>query len=198
MLVALEDSSSGQAVVILIFIGLITFIWIKSFKLTFSGNTVSYRTLFGATKSIDLVEIKKAYTEVGGRTKKGKFKPMICLSLEPKSSQQEPIYINLKVFGQNELVDFLDVLDSELKKLGNPGLPGKRVQIFGKKGILAETQGQRDKKIRHKNIKQILVVIIIGILIIFIIAFVRGLSKDRDRGVRLRISKVIDIERELK
>ena len=160
-------------VILLSGIWLLIFFWIKAFKLSFSSadSTISYRTLFGGVKCMSMSDIHSAKIIVG-EYKTG-FEPLAQLVLQSKANG-EKIKINLKVFSAKDIADLLRTLDLHLKALGNPGLPQKGGNIFGKKGIATNA----DKKTTGKNEPQPVIYYIIGgALLVFVISLLRGLLR---------------------
>lgn len=104
-------------------ISALTLLWIRAYRIIFDGRTITYRTLFGGTKSIELASITSARTEVGTKDRLG---PMFRLVLEGSGASGEPpIVINMKPFKREDLQRLSKIL--EPKMVGHP-----RLQIFGK------------------------------------------------------------------
>jgi hypothetical protein len=77
--------------------GILVFVlgWVATFRICISGNILSYRSLFGGTRTIQLGEIESAEIKIG---MKEKFGPFYKLILWPEASiGRRPIVINMKV-----------------------------------------------------------------------------------------------------
>ncbi len=91
----------------------LSFSWINRFRIILSEESLSYRTLFGGTVSLNLVDIKKAYLTCGWRNYSDQVccQPLFALVIEPKpSTPSREILINAKMFSQKDLQRVMDYL----------------------------------------------------------------------------------------
>jgi hypothetical protein len=88
------------------------FYWVRSFEISISGNTLSYRSFLGRTRMLRLNEIEKAEIRIDADTR-----PVwkLILWTEP-TSQKEAIVINMKVFSKADLNRVFDFLGPKLKE----------------------------------------------------------------------------------
>jgi len=95
---------------------LFVFVWIGSFQITVSGSRLSYRTLFGGTRTLLLSEVASAETQLGT----GKlFGPFHRLVITPKDSSR-PMAVNMKIFEKSDLQQLLTILGDRVA--GKPKL----------------------------------------------------------------------------
>ena len=86
-------------------------LWARAFRLTIAGEVLSYRSLFGGTRSIRLADVETAETKLAPL----KY-PVTQLIVTPKAATgQPPIIINMKVFSKQDLHRVFDVLGPRLK-----------------------------------------------------------------------------------
>ena len=105
-------------------------LWIHSFELVFSDDTVSYKTLFGGTRSFRIADIETAAIKMNFEQRGS---GLITLVLQPRPGvDQPPLYINLKPFKAHELSAFFGLLNARLRALGRPEVqrPSKKVDRF--------------------------------------------------------------------
>ncbi len=77
---------------------------------------LSYTTLFGGTRTVELCDIESVRTEIGPQKL---FGPFCRLVIEPASlSGKRPILINMKVFSAKDLQTLFGILGEKTK--GNP------------------------------------------------------------------------------
>lgn len=82
----------------------LTFLWVHAFEVLLTSDSISYRTLWRGTRTLRLIDIERAAVETGGTEEGDRSRPMIRLALYPTAeSGQDPIDINLKVFGLPEI-----------------------------------------------------------------------------------------------
>jgi hypothetical protein len=112
--IAISTMRNGQSVhnslVIALFslLFLLVVAWIKKFRVLIRDSMVSYTTLFGGTRELNLSDIKSARTEIGPQKLLG---PFYRLVLEPvASSGKPPLVINMKVFSKKDLQLVIAVL----------------------------------------------------------------------------------------
>ncbi|NDY43506.1 hypothetical protein G3N55_11740 [Dissulfurirhabdus thermomarina] len=87
-------------------------LWLASFELTLTHDTVVYRSLFGGKASLPVEEISKVNIMIGCFSFADRFNPTSRLVIEPnQSSGRKPIVINIKPFSQKAVKDFLSSLD---------------------------------------------------------------------------------------
>lgn len=88
-------------------------LWIGCFRISIRRNTLSYRSLFGGTKTLGWNEIERS--EIKVNTTKA-FAPVWQLALWPEPiTQKKPIVINMKVFSKADLNRVFDFLGPKLK-----------------------------------------------------------------------------------
>jgi hypothetical protein len=88
-------------------------VWIASFRLTVDDRELTYQSLFGGKKAIALADISEAKIAVG---MKDAFGPFFRLTLyPPHESMSQPIVINLKVFGREDLKELFAVLGLKIE-----------------------------------------------------------------------------------
>ncbi len=78
---------------------LLSIVWVWAFRLVIADGVISYRSLFGRTRSISLTDVEKAATELNLRSR---FRPPMQL-------------INMKVFSREDLGRVFDFLGPKLK-----------------------------------------------------------------------------------
>lgn len=89
----------------------LVWLWLGRFQIVLSDDILSYRTLFGGTRSIPLSEIERAEIEAGWSTYWDRFRPMVRLAIIPHaSSENRPLDINVKVFCRQDIDRVLDFL----------------------------------------------------------------------------------------
>jgi hypothetical protein len=80
--------------------------WLWSFQLAIVDDVLTYRTLFGGTRSIALPDIQVAKTAFT-IARRG---PFARLALQPKDKTHDPLVINMKVFCSKDLQTLFDLL----------------------------------------------------------------------------------------
>lgn len=116
VLASFKSSSCLKPIYLFSLAFLLFIIWLSFFKVTVTEEVISYRTLFGGTKSIRFDEIQKVQILFGWFKYSDRFKPMRRIAIEPIDSQRKIIYINMKVFSIKELNKLFDIME---KKLGD-------------------------------------------------------------------------------
>ena len=107
-----QAKGAWQMLVMLGSILVFILLWVGSFRISVAGNTVSYRSLLGGTRSLQSSEIEKAEIKID-RTEK--FGPVYRLILWPESfALKKPIVINMKVFSKADLTRLFDFLGPKL------------------------------------------------------------------------------------
>jgi hypothetical protein len=107
---------------------LLAFLWISRFEILVSDSQLSYRTLFGGTRSLQLSQIESARTEIAlGRL----LGPLYRLIITPEDGTTV-VVINMKIFSRNDLQKLFAILHS--KVAGD-------VQL----SIFSKTPGQRER-----------------------------------------------------
>ena len=92
---------------------LLSIVWVWAFRLVIADGVISYRSLFGRTRSISLADVEKAATELNLRSR---FRPPMQLIIYPaKATGKQPIRINMKVFSREDLGRVFDFLGPKLK-----------------------------------------------------------------------------------
>jgi len=107
---------SGNAQLCLIIAALFTvfIFWIKSYKIVFRENKLSYKSVFSEEASIKLSEIKRAKYKAYGSTyyeTRHKLYPKIFLYPSARGKENS-IEITLSVFNKDDLQKLYDLLDS--------------------------------------------------------------------------------------
>jgi hypothetical protein len=86
-------------------------VWLLSFTLTLSGDTLEYRSLFGGVRRLRLVDIESSTIQIGQYKYGDRFRPPIRLCIKPKRhAGQRPFDINMKVFEARPLKELLEIL----------------------------------------------------------------------------------------
>ena len=87
--------------------------WVGLFRITIFGNTISYRSLLGGTRTLLLDEIRNAEIKIAATEK---FGPVYRLILWPESfTEKKSIVINMKVFSKTDLNRVFDFLGPKLQ-----------------------------------------------------------------------------------
>lgn len=112
-IVSWKTSSSLAVFALLILVMVFCFTWIAAFKLVLANGVLSYRTLFGGTRSIPLSEIERAEGAIGYDKYSDRLKPPIRLVIQPSSSsRQKAIHVNLKVLRRQDVLRVIKALES--------------------------------------------------------------------------------------
>lgn len=115
VLVAIATIKSPQSWSVVVIVGLVAAgcgVWIRSFRLVVSDETLVYRSLFGGTRSIQLSEIGKAETKLASSDALG---PFMQLRIIPKHGlRRRPIVVNMKVFSRNDLRALFEILGPKM------------------------------------------------------------------------------------
>jgi hypothetical protein len=98
--------------VMLVFPALIVlaFLWVSRFQILVSDSQLSYRTLFGGTRSLQLSQIVSARTEISPGRLLGPFYRLI---ITPKDGTPL-IVINMKIFSRNDLQELFAILHGKV------------------------------------------------------------------------------------
>jgi hypothetical protein len=98
--------------VMLVFPALIVlvFLWVSRFRILVSDSQLSYRTLFGGTRSLQLSQIVSARTEIGAGRSLGPFYRLI---ITPKDGTS-PMVINMKIFSRTDLQKLFAILHDKV------------------------------------------------------------------------------------
>lgn len=107
-----DSKDAWQMISVLGCILLFILLWVGSFRISILGDTISYNSLWGGTRSLHLSEIEKAQIKIDAAEKFGAFYRLI---LWPESSALSPIVINMKVFGKPDLNRVFDFLGPKLE-----------------------------------------------------------------------------------
>jgi hypothetical protein len=92
---------------------ILSILWVRAFHLVIADGVISYRSLFGRTRSISATNIGKAATELNLRSG---FRPPMQLIIYPMNANEDrPIRINMKVFSREDLARVFDFLGPKLK-----------------------------------------------------------------------------------
>ncbi len=105
----------------LIALGLVTsslaFLWVHSFEVMLTSDSIRYRTLWHGTRVLPLINIERAAVEIGVAETGYPARPMCSLTLYPTTeSGQERIDINMKIFGLHEIRKLLEHLGLDKNK----------------------------------------------------------------------------------
>ena len=88
-------------------------LWISRFRLEISSSTLSYRTLFGGSRSLPISSIESADLSAGPGPP---FAPFVRLTLYPfVNSGARPIVINAKVFSRGDIDQVIEILGPKFK-----------------------------------------------------------------------------------
>ena len=113
-----------RVVVLLSFVLLFLFIWIRTFRIVVEGDTLLYTSVFAGKRSVPRNRIASARTEIGT---KNAFGPMYRLVIDlSEDSNEKPIVINTKVFRREDIRKLLAILQSSLSEQ-------PRLEIFNSK-----------------------------------------------------------------
>ncbi len=104
----------GQVLLLISIFFAVFIFWVKSYKITFQNNRLSYKSVFTKETSIELSEIKRAKYQSGGANyyeEKFNLYPKIILypSAKGKNGSAE---ITLNIFQENDLQKFYELMDS--------------------------------------------------------------------------------------
>src|SRR5881409_2182702 len=89
----------------------VALVWILSYRLAYSANTLRYRSLFSGRREIEFDDIASARIEFGSFGYSDRFRPTTRLVVVPKAvALGKPIVINLKVFRRTCVDGLLDRL----------------------------------------------------------------------------------------
>lgn len=91
-----------SAVVVAIYLAIV--VWLRSFEIRISPDTISFRSLGGGTRSIPVKDISKTWLGVELSSRKGPLR--LRVDARPESSSA-PIEINAKVFSSEAIADVL-------------------------------------------------------------------------------------------
>jgi hypothetical protein len=99
---------------------ILSILWVRAFRLVIADGAISYRSLFGGTRSISATDIEKAATELNLRSG---FRPPIQLIIYSTNTREDrPIRINMKVFSREDLRRVFDFLGPKPKSSRRIGL----------------------------------------------------------------------------
>jgi hypothetical protein len=104
-----------DSVVIIFFsaVILLTFLWIRKFRILVEDSVLSYTSLFGGTRTLNLVDIEVARTEHGPQALLG---PFFRLVVQPTAfANKPPIIINMKIFSRRDLEELFVILGDKVK-----------------------------------------------------------------------------------
>lgn len=103
---------------------ILSILWVWAFRLVIADEVISYRSLFGGTRSISLADIEKAATELNLRSG---LRPPMQLIVYPANGER-PIRINMKVFSRDDLGQVFDFLGPKLKS-------SRRISLFSDESV---------------------------------------------------------------
>ena len=86
---------------------LLSMLWAGTFRLRVADGTLSYRTLFGGTRSILLSDIEKAETQL---VSAGRGQVRVLMIYPRPETMQKPMRVNIKVFSREDLGRVFDLL----------------------------------------------------------------------------------------
>jgi len=98
----------------------LSYIWLFSFRLVVSHETLRYTTLFGQTRVRRLQEIKRITRESGINEYSDRFKPFIRLVVVSSKPDVATLNVNLKIFKLAEIRQLLECLRERYRSMGLP------------------------------------------------------------------------------
>lgn len=102
----------SSATIVLSFVLLFIFVWIRTYRVVVDGAQLSYNSLFGGKQSVQLSQIVSVRTEIGIRDA---FGPMYRLVLELASAKgKSQIIVNMKVFRREDMVKLTGILRDKM------------------------------------------------------------------------------------
>jgi hypothetical protein len=114
------DRGMAPVFAVCAFAWLVSYLWISSFRLEISEDTLTYRTLFSGTSTYHFTEIVHIRRESGVIQYSDRFKPFVRYVVTPETSSRRPLLINAKVFSAQALREFKDALQARYRKIGRP------------------------------------------------------------------------------
>jgi len=94
----------------------VLFIWVGSYELRISVHEIEYFALAIGYHSIRLGEIERARVVAGWETYFDRFRPTSRLEIIPSPGAGVPIYVNLRVFRNDDMEYVFDWLGAKLRK----------------------------------------------------------------------------------
>jgi hypothetical protein len=92
---------------------IVSVLWVRTFHLVVADGVISYRSLFGGTRSVSATNIEKAVTELNLRS--GFRPPMQPVIYPTNANEERPIRINRNAFSREDLARVFDFLGPKLK-----------------------------------------------------------------------------------
>lgn len=93
-------------------------VWLVSFRVGVSTNSLSYRSLFGGNRVLRLADIRSIIRESGVRQYGDRFRPFVRLVVTTVSDGQR-IDINLKVFSTRDIQMLIQGLKANCIAIGH-------------------------------------------------------------------------------
>ena len=87
-------------------------LWVSAFKIEISSGVLSYRTLFGGSRSLPISAIDSAEWAM---RPDAPFGPLVQLRLNSGNSGARPLVINAKVFARADLDRLIKILGPKVK-----------------------------------------------------------------------------------
>jgi len=98
-----------------------SYVWLARFRLVSATESLSYRSLFGGTRTYRMLDIRRITKEVGFREYSDRFKPHVRLVIRPHTEiSRFSVYVNLRVFGKPGARQILDDLQIKFNAIGKP------------------------------------------------------------------------------
>lgn len=110
------DPSLWALILVLIFIMLLSIIWLRVYKVILSDDSITYYSLFGGCKTIKILDIENIRVIFGGYKYPHIFRPMFSLIIWPISLSKKPIFINVKVFDKQGISELVRIIELKINK----------------------------------------------------------------------------------
>jgi hypothetical protein len=121
VIAAVSNRSMLVAAVLAVGVLVLSWMWLITFRVTVSSESVSYTTLFRGTVTFDFTEIDSIRLESGIRGFADRFKPFVRIVIEPsKESHRQPAYVNIKILGSSAVAELKKALRMKFVDLGRP------------------------------------------------------------------------------